>query len=237
MMDYDQHDVANRAANAGMRLILLHGKAASGKTTLAVNWFRENALPFEKVTATVGDMKSEYTGMFVPKGDRFDWMHGILTRCWVEGKGIVIDEFDHFPDECKSALHNFLDDPDIASYTLVTGETVAPQPGFRVFATMNADPLDIDEPLRSRFHAKIRIDYPSPKMYETLPADLRDWAKREIEKSEADLAAEKRQQRLTFREMKTFAAYRSRLPEDVAAMAVFGDNWRDVLTTMRLATV
>lgn len=231
LTDLDQHakyDVALRVS----RRVLVYGPPGVGKTHRAVMSAQNHGKPFIKITCTGGDMAAEYRGMFIPKGDKFEFFLGVLTRAWRYDNGqgclLVIDEIDHAPEEVHSILHAGLDDPAIAGMTLPSGEDIKPGPGFRVVATMNGVPQDLPDPLADRFEMKLAITEPPDEAMLLIHSDLRTVAKDLITRSNPD-------ERVSFREILAYSKYRGQIGDDVAAQLVFGDRWSDIVTAFRLA--
>lgn len=228
--DMDQHELY-RIALRHSRRVLVYGPPGVGKTHAAVMSARDAGKPYIKITCTGGDMAAEYRGMFIPKGDKFEFFLGVLTRAWRHNNGtgclLVLDEIDHAPEEVHSILHAGLDDPAIAGITLPNGEDIFPGPEFRVVGTMNGVPADLPDPLADRFEMKLAIDSPSDEAMALVPEEIREVSKQMITRSNPD-------ERVSFREILAYVKFRRTIGDDVAARLVFGDRWSDILTAMRL---
>lgn len=229
--DMDAHSKYEYALAYGTRT-LVHGPPGVGKTHQAVQSAKSKGEPYIKITATGGDMAAEYRGMFIPKGDTFEFFLGALTRAWTydNGKGclLVIDEVDHAPEEVHSILHAGLDDPDIAGITLPNGVDIKPGPKFRCVGTMNGTPADLPEPLADRFEFKIHIDRPHPAAMALIPEGMRDAAEKVIMAPNPD-------DRVTFRQILAYVKHRNNLGDALAAQLTFGDRWNEVMTAFKLA--
>lgn len=213
--------------------ILVYGPPGVGKTHEACMFFKDQNIEFEQVTATEGDMVSEYRGMWVPNGNKFDWFNGLLIRAWTAngGKGmpIIINEVDKFPMECMAILHAILDNPNIATLTLPNGSRVHPGPDFQFIGTMNGVPGDLSEALQSRFQVKINIESPHDSALETLDSDVQAVAVKLILHDDP-------LKRVNFRQLLTFKEIRRDLGDDMAAALVFGrESYIDVLGAIKIA--
>jgi MoxR-like ATPase len=229
--DIDAHTKYEFALAYGTRT-LVYGPPGVGKTYQAVQSAKDRGQPYIKITATGGDMASEYRGMFIPAGDHFDFFYGAITRAWTYdgGKGclLVVDEIDHAPEEVHSIFHAGLDDPDIAGMTLPNGDNIKPGPNFRCVGTMNGIPEDLPEPLADRFEFKIKVDSPPPAALALIPEATRDQFLAMIMHNDPD-------QRVTFRQVLAFTKHQRNLGEDLAAQLTFGSRWNEVMTALKLA--
>ncbi len=230
VLDASEHHLYQLALT-NFRRVLVYGPPGVGKTHEAVMTAKSRGEDYIKVTCTGGDMSAEYRGMFIPKGDVFEFMYGALTAAWThnggEGCRLVLDEIDHAPEEVHSILHAGLDDPNIAGMTLPSGEFITPGPKFSVVGTMNGHPADLPDPLQDRFEAKIKVTQPSEEALRLLPDDLRKSASQMIGHSDPD-------RRVSFRSLLAFSKVRSRVGDSHAAQMVFGERWNEVLTALKL---
>ena len=200
--------------------ILLYGKPGTGKTTQAC---KSGNNGFYTITLTEESSVSEILGMWIPKGNSFEWFNGIGIRAWIEGKVLVLNEIDHAPGSIVTICHALLDDKEIAAMTLPNGETVKPSIGFKAIATMNGGLSDLPLPLLDRFEIKLDITEPHPLAIKSLEPDLQELVKS---------AYSNKKLNITFREIVSFGKLRKIIGDD--AFCVFGSLANDVKTALKL---
>lgn len=207
------------------RLILFYGPPGTGKTTSAN--VIGNPETVYNITLTEETPSAELRGHFLPKGSEFVWHDGPAMRAFKSGARLVLNEIDKASGDALSFCHALLDDPGVSAITLPTGETVHPDDGFRVFATMNGVPEDLPFAVRDRFAVQFEVKRPHPDAIRSLPEDLQLAACNSITTEE--------DRSIGLRAWKTFAALRPTLGQEHAAKAVFGKRSGTVLTTIRVA--
>lgn len=210
------------------RTTLLYGAPGTGKSFAAHKSALEDRGLFS-VTLTPDTPAAELRGHYVPQGNRFVWQDGPALRAWRTGGRLVINEIDHAGGDALSFLLNCLDSPETACLTLPTGEMVMPHPRFQAVATMNGNPeQDLPTALRDRFPVCIEINEAHPQGINGLPQDLQKAA-------QGTVVAADPARRLTLRAWFAFAALRTRIGADAAAVAVFASRAKDVLDALRIA--
>jgi MoxR-like ATPase len=212
--------------------ILYYGPPGTGKTFRALRQEsakQAKAQPVYAITITPEMPAAELRGHYIPVGGNFEWKDGPAILAWRNGGRLVINEIDHATGDVLSFLHNLLDDPEFAVMTLPTGETVRPAKGFQVIATMNGEPRDLPEALRSRFPVTIEITQPNPEAIAALPEDLRNAAR-------GSCVADKEEARINLRRWYEYANLRKVIGEQHAAQAVFGARASAVLTSLKVAS-
>lgn len=209
--------------------ILKYGPPGTGKTYLALTEIEKDRSLFA-VTITPEMPAAELRGHYIPSGGDFVWKDGPAIQAWRSGGRLVINEIDHATGDVLSFLHNLLDDPEHAIMTLPTGETIRPKPGFQVIATMNGRPEDLPEALRSRFPVTLEINCPNPAAIEALPEDLRSAAAGSCINPDENL-------RINLRSWFEFHRLRNRVSPEMAAKAVFGQRYKDILNSIKVASV
>ena len=138
------------------RRVLCFGKAGSGKTTWACSLMAH----YERVTLTASMFPDALLGKFLLKGGSTEWVNAFATRAAMSGVPLVIDEIHKQQGELDSTLNMILDDASICSLNLDNGQAITPAAGFRVLATMNGSPEQLDETLLDRFDVVLRCDTP-----------------------------------------------------------------------------
>jgi hypothetical protein len=135
---------------------LLFGKPGSGKSTLACSLMPE----YERITLNEAQFADALLGKFLLNNGSTEWVNGPATRAAIKGCPLVIEEIHKGGGELNSTLNMILDDEAICSINLDSGESVVPAEGFRVIATMNGSPEQLDEALLDRFDVVVRCDTP-----------------------------------------------------------------------------
>jgi len=233
---HDCWEVADAIMGVSRR-ILLRGKPGTGKTYHAVNSALREDQKVYQITMTEETPAAEIRGHYILKGNEYVWSDGPAITAWREGARLVINEIDHASEDCMSLMYAILDDPEFASLTLPTGETVRPEEGFQIIATMNGIPEDLPDALQDRLPVDIEITDVNPKAIDRLPEDLREPARNTaLAKSNA--------RGISVRMWMEFATLRDKLPETVededtalelAAKAIFGGNYREALNALTLS--
>lgn len=206
---------------------LLYGPPGTGKTFMALHLAAAGQATYS-VTVTEDMSASALCGHFVPTDSgAFRWHDGPGARGWREGAVIVLNEVNLAGGDLGAYLLNLCDDTESAVLTLTSGETIRPAKGTRIVATMNGDPSDLSEPLRTRFPVALYIDRPHPAALAKLPADLQGVAARTTADEDAD-------KRVNLRTWYAFAALRQRTDPETAALACFGMRAKEVLNGLKI---
>jgi hypothetical protein len=212
------------------RRILLRGMPGTGKTYAATKRGLAQGQKVYSVTMTPETPAAEFRGHFVPKGGEMVWMDGPAIRAWREGARLVINEIDQASPDCLSLMFAVLDDPEFAEFSLPTGETVRPEQGFQVVATMNGEPEDLPVALQDRFPVSILIEEPNPEAIQSLPEDLRGPAA-------STALIDNPDRRVSIRAWAEFANLRHKLGKEVAAKAIFGPRYQEALDALAVNDV
>ena len=208
--------------------VLLHGVPGTGKTYAATTLGVKPDQNVYSITVTPETPAAELRGMYIPKGDHFDWVDGPAVAAWRTGGRLVLNEIDRATGDLLSLMLAVCDDPGFARLTLPTGETVRPAPGFSVVATMNGEPDDLDFALLDRFAVRVKIDRIAPGAMDKLPADRRDAATKSVAHSEPA-------RRVSYRGWSEFAELRGVVGFDKAMLAVFGSRAQDIANAFAIA--
>ncbi len=210
------------------RRVLLKGKPGTGKTFAATHLALKDDQEVYSITLTEETPMAEIRGHFVTKGGEFVWMDGPAIRAWKEGARLVLNEIDHASDDVLTFMYAIMDDPEYASVTLPTGETVIPAKGFMFIATMNGEIHDLPDALQDRLPVSIDITELNPEALEALPEDLRDPAKNTTLLSNNERS-------ISIRAWGEYAILREELDPRMAADAVFGDAASDAILALNIA--
>ena len=213
--------------SATTRPIVLYGPVGTGKTSVANEVVKELGGGYS-ITLHRDMLAQELLGHFIPKGNDFIFLQGLVTRAWMEGKPLVVNEVDKASDSCFDVLHALFDDPMIAELTLPTGEVIRPKEGYKVIATMNGDPRDLpDEAVKDRLSIRILMDMPPDNRTLQLPKEIFEVLKNSY-KNISDV-------KITTREAIAYADLMTKIDKEVAANIVFREKGNDVIKAIQLA--
>lgn len=205
---------------------LLYGPPGTGKTTAAIRMGQPEKV--FNVTLTEETPAAELRGHYVPVKGEFVWRDGVIASAWRTGSRLVLNEIDHGSGDVLTLLMVALDDPEVAMLSLPTGETIRPEPGYHVVATMNGEPGDLPPAVHDRFPITRRIGEPHPDAVKSLPSDLRDVAKRSVGIDDPERAK-------SMRAWKAFAQFAEVHGAEIAAELVFGGSGQDVVDALAIA--
>lgn len=114
----------------------VHGHAGCGKSTMFEQFFAAVGLPLYTVVATKTMTKDDIVGAYHPaEGGGLVFKERSLIRAMKEGIPIFFDEYNNFAPEVCTSLNEVLERRPLLVEQ--TGELVAPQFGFNVFAGFN----------------------------------------------------------------------------------------------------
>jgi len=222
-----QWELAN-AVIPHSRRVLFYGPPSTGKTYFANTVGGVTKDDIYSVTLTEETSAAEIRGHFINRGSDTVWHYGPGARAWLEGKRFVINEIDRASADALTLLYALLDDPMFASLTLPNGETIRPEEGFAVVATMNGVPEDLPEALQSRFPVKFGVNKPNPAAIAALDKDLRKLA--------SGLSIRRDENRQDLRAFFEFQSLRKFVSVDLAGEAVFADQWPSIKATLTLGS-
>jgi MoxR-like ATPase len=201
-----------------VRRILLHGKPGTGKTTYAMSLSPDS----ERITLTQGMFPDALLGKFLLKDGSTYWANGAATRAAIRGVPLVIDEIHKGGAELDSTLQAILDDESVARLNLDNGQTIEPAQGFRVIATMNGSPDQLQDAVLDRFDIVLRADIPHTGILRRLSPESAAFIANKMA-NEPD--AEQWVPAITPRRMIAFEHLRKGgIPDPLAADLVFGEG-------------
>jgi len=158
---------------SGLKALKLKGDPAAGKTSLVSQWHARLNWPLYTVSCNDRTTADDLIGQFIPQGDgKFKFFYGAVARAAMEGVSVLLDEGNALEPNAMLALHMLMEGYPV--YVPQTGETIYPQPNFRVFFTENclASKLAVagrhlhDASTDDRF-MEMKVDYLRPEV-ETL---------------------------------------------------------------------
>lgn len=142
--------------------VSLWGPPGIGKTFGACR-LRNNG---ETLSITLSEdiVAQELMGHYIPRGNEFVWHDGPVTTAVRNGYNVVVNELGRASAAVKDMFLGVLDNPDVCKLTMPTGEVVKPSDGFKVIATSNSGPEELDPALADRFEAVIQVQGPHPEL-------------------------------------------------------------------------
>lgn len=206
--------------------ILLWGVSGTGKSWAA----RRTNLKGEVFSVSLTDdtPAAELRGHYGVVEGSYKWLDGPCVMAWRKGCRLVLNELEKASGDAQTFLLGILDDFEIAQQTLPTGETIKPNKGFQVVATMNGQPeTDLNPALRDRFPVCIHIDEVAPAALAKLPKNIQDLASKTGNQVHA-------QRRASIRVWNEFMKLRKQIGDEMAAQAIFADRARTVIESLRL---
>lgn len=222
------------AATEACQRLLLYGPPGTGKTMTADLAARALGFTVYSVTLTPDTPAAELRGHWIQgPGGHFVWHDGPAIRAWKDPRGLLlINEIDRGSPDVQSLLYAICDDPEVAALFLPSGEDVRPNRNFRVIATTNAVPEDLPEGLRDRFPARIEISDIHPDALQKVAQDIRPMAQRNSKLEDPG-------QRFSVRSWIAFSQLRDHpnIGIDKAGALIFGAQWKDLKTAMRIASL
>lgn len=124
----------------GRPAIALVGPTGNGKTTTAEMALRHAGIEYAVLSCTDRTEVIDLVGGTVITGGSEEWRDGVVTRCFKEGKGIILDEADALDPRVMLSLQTALLDagPDGDSRFVTTPEgKVYPADSCPIILTMN----------------------------------------------------------------------------------------------------
>jgi MoxR-like ATPase len=231
----DEWDLIEKLLATDIHRPLLYGPPATGKTSAAFKAAREKDGGKEPVQITLTEETplALMFGFFEPqKEGGLKWHDGDAVRAIREGRTLILNEVGRASSAIHSFLLNVLDDRELLSIYLPTGEIVKPAPGFRVIATTNDDPETFTDALRDRFTVKVYVRSPNPDVLRRLPKNI---AKAVLEGYYEVAKGKDFAEIISVRQALDFVTLSEKIGQMYAARACFGARAADCLAAMKLA--
>ncbi len=146
--------------------VLLHGPVGTGKTFMARQMARLDQEVF-MITCHEDLSAFDLFGYRDAVSGTHAWVPGVAARAWACGGHLVLNELENAGESALLSLYAILDSPEVAQYTLPTGDTLRPKAGFTAVGTTN-DPDRIRGPIRDRLSSWVEVPTPSPAALRTL---------------------------------------------------------------------
>lgn len=126
-------------------VMALVGPAGNGKSTtalatlMAAGWARDQITVIDGHSEiTIRDLLGDYTLTTDEEGNATErWEYGVLSRALLDGKAVIIDEFDAIPAYITVALNRLFLPLGQQALALKNGEVVEPNRYLPIFLTMN----------------------------------------------------------------------------------------------------
>lgn len=148
--------------------IFVWGPPGVGKSYTAYKMLGTSNKTVWQCTLDEDKAVQELLGHFVPKGNVFAWHNGPVTIAFQQGHGLVVNELARASSAVKDMFLGILDDPEIAFLSLPSGNNIKRGKNFKVIATANNPPDELDEALRDRFDIIINVKTPHPAIINNL---------------------------------------------------------------------
>jgi MoxR-like ATPase len=120
-----------------------------------------------QVTLTEDITVQEMFGHWVPDEGKWRFNLGPITNALMQG-AIIINEIQRASASIQDYLLGVLDSEDVRQIDMPNGKRVVGHKGFRVVATSNGGPEELDDALRDRFEGFINVTHPATELVERL---------------------------------------------------------------------
>jgi len=129
-----EHSVARMLYKVGLNLYFF-GPAGCGKTTFARMLAGDNN--YYLVSCSTDMVPSHLIGHWEVQGDETRFVYGPLPRAMMEGKILILDEFDRVSEDVASKLHEVLESGQLLIEQ--TTDLIKADNSFKIIATGNSD--------------------------------------------------------------------------------------------------
>ena len=148
--------------------VYIYGAPGIGKSRAGLIALQRDGKSVWQTTLNEDIVVQELIGHFVPEGNVFTWHNGPITQAFCNGDGLVINELARASGSVKDMFLGILDDHSVASLSLPNKKTYTQGDGFKVVATSNTPPDELDEALVDRFDVILHIKMPHPDIINVL---------------------------------------------------------------------
>jgi len=200
------------------RRTLLFGPPGTGETTYALSLSPES----ERITLTQGMFPDALLGKFLLRDGSTFWADAAASRAATFGKPLVIDEIHKGGGELDSTLQAVLDDEPICRLNLDNGKTITPAAGYRIVATMNGSPEQLNDAVLDRFDIVLKCRRPHDGILRRLSPEAAAFI---LNKMENDPDNDQWTPEISPRRMLAFEHLRGEgVSDELAAELVFGEG-------------
>lgn len=154
--------------------VYVYGPPGVGKSYAARQALIANGIKAEdiiQVTLSEDLTVQELIGHYVPMGNKFVFQDGPIVKAMKDG-ALIINEIQRASASVQDYLLGILDSEEVRQIDLISGDTITGHKGFRVIATSNSGPEELDEALTDRFDAFINVTRPAESLVENLNRQL-----------------------------------------------------------------
>lgn len=223
-------DLFEKAVRISPR-IFIHGPPGVGKSYTSWKILKTINSIVWQCSLDEDRVVQELLGHFLPQGSVFKWHNGPMATAFEEGHGLVINELARASSAVKDVFLGILDDPKVAMLRLPNNQILKRGKDFRVVATANNPPDDLDEALKDRFDVIVRVSTPHPAIIRDLNAGIKGLGN-------MILASYKDPKRaISPRRAYAFINLLKKLSPEEAAQLAFGERFKDVLVIMKTRSV
>jgi hypothetical protein len=138
------------------RRVLLTGPKGTGKTTYSLSLAPNS----ERVTLHQAMFPDALYGKFLLKDGSTYWADAPASRAALKGCPLVLDEIHKAGGELTSTLNAILDDEPVCRLNLDNGQVITPAKGYRIIATMNGSPDQLEDTVLDRFDIVLKCRTP-----------------------------------------------------------------------------
>ena len=217
----------------GVDRIILYGPPGTGKTYCGLTHGNVDAGAF-RLVCTEDMTNADVTGSFMLEKGDFRWVSGSALKAWngdgTQGGRLVVDEIDKAGGDVFATLLAMTDTVESAKWeNPATGRIEIPREGFSVVMTTNIENMEeLPTALKDRFPCSIRINEPHPDSLDSLPSNIREYARK---------MADAGDRRISLRQFYAYGQLNRIHGDERAANLIFGNRAESFLDAIRIDTV